>query len=164
MTAEMLAFAGVAVVLLASSLGVVLTPNLFHAILYLAVALVATGVVFLLLDAPFLFGVQLLLYAGGVVTIVVFAIMLTERLVGTSIRQTSRYLVNGALVSLAVFVGVAGFLVQAPPSAPRPAWPGDLTVAVGQALVGAFAVPLELLGVLLVIALLGALYFARSEG
>jgi NADH-quinone oxidoreductase subunit J len=163
-TAEMLAFAGVAVVLLASSLGVVLTPNLFHAILYLAVALVATGVVFLLLDAPFLFGVQLLLYAGGVVTIVVFAIMLTERLVGTSIRQTSRYLVNGALVSLAVFVGVAGFLVQAPPSAPRPPWPGDLTVAVGQALVGAFAVPLELLGVLLVIALLGALYFARSEG
>ena len=164
MTAEMLAFAGVAVVLLASSLGVVLTPNLFHAILYLAVALVSTGVVFLLLDAPFLFGVQLLLYAGGVVTIVVFAIMLTERLVGTSIRQTNRYLVNGALVSLAVFVGVVGFLVQAPPSAPRPAWPGDLTVAVGQALVGAYAVPLELLGVLLVIALLGALYFARSEG
>jgi len=163
-TAEMLAFAGVAVVLLASSLGVVLTPNLFHAILYLAVALVSTGVVFLLLDAPFLFGVQLLLYAGGVVTIVVFAIMLTERLVGTSIRQTSRYLVNGALVSLAVFVGVVGFLVQAPPSTPRPAWPGDLTVAVGQALVGPFAVPLELLGVLLVIALLGALYFARSEG
>jgi NADH-quinone oxidoreductase subunit J len=163
-TVEMLAFAGVAVVLLASSLGVVLTPNLFHAILYLAVALVATGVVFLLLDAPFLFGVQLLLYAGGVVTIVVFAIMLTERLVGTSIRQTSRYLINGALVSLAVLVGVVGFLLQAPPSAPRPAWPGDLTVAVGQALVGAFAIPLELLGVLLVIALLGALYFARTEG
>ncbi len=163
MTAETLAFAGVAVVLLASSLGVVLTPNLFHAVLYLAAALVATGVVFLLLDAPFLFGVQLLLYAGGVVTIVVFAIMLTERLVGTSIRQTSRYLVNGALLSAAVFVGVAGFLVQLPPAAPRPAWPGDLTVAVGRALVGPYAMPFELLGGLLVIALLGALYFARRE-
>jgi NADH-quinone oxidoreductase subunit J len=133
-------------------------------VLYLAVALVATGVVFLLLDAPFLFGVQLLLYAGGVVTIVVFAIMLTERLVGTSIRQASRYLVNGALVSAAVFTGVVAFLVQMPPSAPRPAWPGDLTAAVGRALVGAFAVPFELLGVLLLIALLGALYFARGEG
>src|SRR5262249_54440769 len=76
-TVETLAFAAVAVGRLASSLGVVLTPNLFHAVLYLAAALVATGVVFLLLDAPFLFGVQLLLYAGGVVTIVVFAIMLT---------------------------------------------------------------------------------------
>ena len=163
MTAEALAFAVVAVVLLASSLGVVLTPNLFHAVLFLAVALVATGVVFLLLDAPFLFGVQLLLYAGGVVAIVVFAIMLTERLVGQSIRQTSRYLINGALVSAALFVGVVGFLVQMPASGPRPAWPGDLTVAVGRALVGAFAIPLELLGVLLVIALVGALYFARSE-
>jgi NADH:ubiquinone oxidoreductase subunit 6 (subunit J) len=162
-TAETLAFAGVAVVLLGSSLGVVLTPNLFHAVLYLAVALVATGIVFLLLDAPFLFGVQLLLYAGGVVTIVVFAIMLTERLVGASIRQTSRYLVNGLLVSSAVFVGVVGFLVQAPPGPARPAWPGDLTVAVGRALVGAFAIPFELLGVLLVLALVGALYFARSD-
>ena len=163
MTAETVGFWAVAVVLLASSLAVVITPNLFHAVLFLAVALVATGGVFLLLDAPFLFGVQLLLYAGGVVTIVVFAIMLTERLVGESIRQTSRYLVNGALLSAAVFVGVAGFLVQLPAGRGRPAWPGDLTVALGRALVGPYAVALELLGVLLVIALLGALYFARSE-
>ena len=163
MTAEMLAFAGVAVVLLASSLGVVLTPNLFHAVLYLAAALVATGVVFLLLDAPFLFAVQLLLYAGGVVAIVVFAIMLTERLVGASIRQASRHLINGALVSAAVFVGVVGFLVQMPPAGPRPPWPDELTVLVGRALVDVFAIPFELLGVLLVIALIGALYFARTE-
>ncbi len=163
MTAETVGFAGVAVVLLASSLAVVLVRNLFHAVLALALALVATGAVFLLLDAPFLFAVQLLLYAGGVVTIVVFAIMLTERLVGESIRQTSRHLVIGALLSAAVFVGVAGFLVQLPAGTGRPAWPGDLTVALGRALVGPYAVALELLGVLLVIALLGALYFARSE-
>jgi NADH-quinone oxidoreductase subunit J len=162
-TAEAVAFAGVAVVLLGASLAVVLTPNLFHAVLYLAVALVATGAVFLLLDAPFLFGVQLLLYAGGVVTIVVFAIMLTERLVGQTLRSASRYMINGAVLSAAVFVGIAGFLVQAPAAADRPPLAGDLTVAVGRALVGAFALPLQLLGVLLVIALLGALYFARSE-
>src|SRR5262245_23479355 len=160
----MLGFAAVAVVLLAASLGVVLTPNLFHAVLYLAAALVATGVVFLLLDAPFLFGVQLLLYAGGVVTIVVFAIMLTERLVGTSIRQTSRFLINGALLSAAVFVGVVGFLVQMPPaSGVRTSWPGELTALLGRALVGPYVMPFELLAVLLVIALLGALYFARSD-
>ena len=163
MTGEMLGFAAVAVVLLAASLGVVLTPNLFHAVLYLAAALVATGVVFLLLDAPFLFGVQLLLYAGGVVTIVVFAIMLTERLVGQSIRQTSRYLINGAVLSAAVFVGVVGFLVQMPAIGPRQAWPGELTALLGRALMGPFVMPFELLAVLLVIALLGALYFARSD-
>ena len=113
MTGEALGFWGVAVVLLASSLGVVLTRNLFHAVLYLAAALVATAVVFLLLDSPFLFAVQLLLYAGGVVTIVVFAIMLTERLVGQTLTQTNRYIVNGAIVSAAVFAAIAGFLLQA---------------------------------------------------
>lgn len=167
MTLETLGFWAVAAVLLASSLAVVLTPNLFHAVLYLAVALVATGVVFLLLDSPFLFAVQLLLYAGGVVTIVVFAIMLTERLVGDRIVQTSRYAVNGAIVAAAVFIGVVGFLVQRPgagtaaPGGARPA--GDVTAAIGRALVGPFAFTLELLGVLLVVALLGALHFARPE-
>ena len=163
MTLEAVGFWVVAVALLASSLGVVLTPNLFHAVLYLAGALVATGVVFLLLDSPFLFGVQLLLYAGGVVTIVVFAIMLTERLVGERITQTSRYVVNGAVVAAGVFVGVVGFLIQAPRPASRPALGADPMPAIGQALVGPFAAALELLGVLLVIALLGALYFARTE-
>jgi NADH-quinone oxidoreductase subunit J len=163
LTAETLGFWVVAVVLVAGSLGVVLTPNLFHAVLWLAVALVATGVVFLLLDSPFLFAVQLLLYAGGVVTIVVFAIMLTERLVGESIRQASRYVFNGAVLAAAVFIGIAGFLTGVGGGAPRPAAGGDQLTALGRALVGPFAVPLQLLGVLLVVALLGALYFARTD-
>jgi len=60
-TAEVLGFWVMAVVLVGASLGVVLTPNLFHAVLYLAAALEATGGVFLLLQSAFLFGVQLLL-------------------------------------------------------------------------------------------------------
>jgi NADH:ubiquinone oxidoreductase subunit 6 (subunit J) len=162
-TLETVGFSVVAVALLASSLAVVLTPNLFHAVLYLAAALVATGLVFLLLAQPFLFAVQLLLYAGGVVTIVVFAIMLTERLVGERITQTSRHLLNGAVVAAAVFVGVVGFVVRAPLGGAPAAQSVDPTVAIGRELVGPYAVPLELLGGLLVVALLGALYFARSD-
>ncbi len=163
MTLEMVGFWMVAAVLVASSLAVVLTPNLFHAVLYLAAALVATGLVFLLLDSPFLFAVQLLLYAVGVMTVVVFAIMLTERLVGERIVQTSRSLLNGAVVAAAVFVGVVGFLIRAPRSVLRPMLDADATPAIGRALVGPFAVTLELLGLLLVVALLGALYFARTD-
>jgi NADH-quinone oxidoreductase subunit J len=161
-TATAAAFWTVAAALLASSLAVVLTPNLFHAVLYLAAALVATAVVFLLLAAPFLFGVQLLLYAGGVVTILVFAIMLTERLVGERIAQTTRWLVNGAIVAAAVFVGVAGFIARAPDRM-APALAGDRTGEIARAVTGPFAVAFELLGVLLVTALLGAIYFARAE-
>ncbi|MBI2205938.1 MAG: NADH-quinone oxidoreductase subunit J [Candidatus Rokubacteria bacterium] len=163
MIVETVGFAVVAVVLLASSLAVVLTKNLFHAVLYLAAALVSTAGIFLLLASPFLFAVQLLLYAGGVVTIVVFAIMLTERLVGERIAQTSRDIVNGAIVAAAVLVAVIGFLVQAPAMTPPATAVAEQTVAIGKALVGPFAVPLELLGLLLVAALLGAVYFARAE-
>jgi NADH-quinone oxidoreductase subunit J len=159
---EILGFWVAAVVLVTASLGVVLTPNLFHAVLWLAAALVTTGGVFLLLDSPFLFAVQLLLYAGGVVTIAVFAIMLTERLVGESIRQTNRFVFNGAVLAAAVFAGIVSFLVQAPAAA-RPVVSGDQLRELGLALVGPFAAPLQLVGVLLVIALLGALYFARTE-
>jgi len=162
-TLERVGFWAVAVVLLASSLAVVLTPNLFHAVLYLALALVATGVVFLLLAQPFLFAVQLLLYAGGVVTIVVFAIMLTERLVGERIVQTSRFILNGAVVAAAVFVGIVGFIGERPRGILGAPPAADTTAAIGRALVGPFALTLELLGVLLVVALLGALYLARVE-
>jgi NADH:ubiquinone oxidoreductase subunit 6 (subunit J) len=164
MTAEVVGFWLAAVVLVGGALGVVLTPNLFHAaVLYLPAALVATGAVFWLLDSPFLFGVQLLLYAGGVVTIVVFAIMLTERLVGESIRQSNRFVFNGAVLALAVFVGVAGFIVQRGSVPAAAAKGGEQMLAIGQALVGPFGAVLQLLGVLLVVSLLGALYFARTE-
>jgi NADH-quinone oxidoreductase subunit J len=159
---EIVGFWVAAVVLVAASLAVVLTPNLFHAVLWLALALVATGGVFLLLDSPFLFAVQLLLYAGGVVTIAVFAIMLTERLVGASIRQTTRFVFNGAVLAAAVFVGIGGFLLQAD-SLPHAAATGDQLRDLGRALVGPYAATLQLVGVLLVAALLGAVYFARTE-
>jgi NADH-quinone oxidoreductase subunit J len=162
-TLETAAFWGLAALLLASALGVVLTKNLFHAVLYLAATLVATAGVFLLLGAAFLFGVQLLLYAGGVVTIVVFAIMLTERLVGERIQHTSRYLINGAVVSAAVFAGVLMFVGQAGSPAFRRSLPDDVTPGLGDLLLTRYLLPFELLAILLLAALLGALYFARED-
>lgn len=163
MTGEAVAFAVVAVALVAASLGVVLTRNLFHAVLFLAAALVVTGVVFLLLDSAFLFAVQLLLYAGGVVIIVVFAIMLTERLAGERLAHVSHHLANGALVAAAVLMAVLGFLAQGRGGPGRPVLAGDTTAAIGRAVVGPHALGFTLLAVLLVAALIGALYFARDE-
>jgi NADH-quinone oxidoreductase subunit J len=160
---EPIAFGGLAVVLLASALAVVLSKNLFHSVLYLALALVGTAGIFLTLDAEFLAAVQVLLYAGGVVTIVVFAIVVTERLVGQRITQTSRHLVRAGLASgvlLAVLVGVIAraALVPRPPIARS-----DLTQLIGRAVLTHWVMPFELLGVLFLASLLGALYFARPD-
>ena len=70
MTLEALAFWIPAILLVASALAVVLSKNLFHSVLWLALALTCTAGIFLGLQAEFLAAVQLLLYAGGIVTIV----------------------------------------------------------------------------------------------
>jgi NADH:ubiquinone oxidoreductase subunit 6 (subunit J) len=160
---EPLAFWGLAAVLLASAFAVVLSKNLFHSVLYLALSLTATAGIFLSLDAEFLAAVQLLLYAGGVITIVVFAIVVTERLVGDRITQTSRQLVNGFVVAGSLLVAVLLFLRSVPLPTTRPEMTGDLTRAIGQILLTRYVLPFELLAVLFVAALLGAIYFARPD-
>jgi NADH:ubiquinone oxidoreductase subunit 6 (subunit J) len=163
MTLEVVTFWGLAVLLIGSALAVVLTKNLFHSVLYLALSLTATAGVFLALDAEFLAAVQLLLYAGGVVTIVVFAIVVTERLVGDRITQTSRHILTGLVLAGALLLGILRFLRGADLPVERPVIAVDVTRAIGQVLLTEFVLPFELLAVLLLVGLLGALYFARPD-
>jgi NADH:ubiquinone oxidoreductase subunit 6 (subunit J) len=160
---EPIAFWALAVILLASALAVVFTKNLFHSVLYLALALVGTAGIFLTLDAEFLAAVQILLYAGGVVTIAVFAIVVTERLVGDRITQTSRYLVSGGVIAGGLMIVLVRFIAYAPLPVARPPVRGDLTLAIGRAVLTEWVLSFELLGVLFLAALVGALYFARPD-
>jgi NADH-quinone oxidoreductase subunit J len=160
---ETLAFWSLAVVLVGSALAVVLSKNLFHSVLWLALALTGTAGVFLLLEAEFLAAVQLLLYAGGIVTIVVFAIVVTERLVGERISQTNRRITAGAVTSLAFIALVVNTIVRQSLPAATQALPADLTRTLGESVLTRFVLPFELLGVLMLAAMLGAVYFARPE-
>ena len=160
---EQIAFAALSVILVGSALAVVLSKNLFHAVLWLALALTGTAGIFLLLDAEFLAAVQLLLYAGGIITIVVFAIVVTERLVGERLTQTNMRIGGGALVS-AVFLGFMVVVLgkRALPVS-RPEMPGDLTRLIGESVLTRYVLPFELLAVLMLAGMLGAIYFARPE-
>src|SRR3972149_10894421 len=91
-----------AALLLISALGVAFLKNLFHSDLALAAVLVLTAVLFLTLQAEFVAAVQILLYTGGVITLVVFAIMLTEKLIGTRLTQTNRKMAVAGSLSLAL--------------------------------------------------------------
>lgn len=163
MTLATAAFWGFAAVLVGAGLALVLSKNLFHSVLWLALALVATAGVFLSLDAEFLAAVQILLYAGGVVTVVVFAIVVTERLVGERLSHTSRRVLTGGAVSAALLVLLVRAVSSAQIDMPRPTIAGDLTRQIGMSLLTRFALPFELLAVLLTVGLLAASYFARPE-
>ena len=163
MTGEVLAFWVLGFVLVGSALAVVLSKNLFHAVLWLALALTGTAGVFLELDAEFLAAVQLLLYAGGIVTIVVFAIVVTERLVGERISQTSRRIAASAVVAAALLATILSAISERPLPVTPPALPADLTRNIGDAVLTRFVMPFELLALLMLAALMGAIYFARPD-
>jgi NADH:ubiquinone oxidoreductase subunit 6 (subunit J) len=162
-TLSLVAFWCLAVVLVGSALAVVLTKNLFHSVLFLALALTGTAGLFLTLDAEFLAAVQLLLYAGGVITIVVFAIVVTERLVADRITQSSRRIGGGALLTAALLAALLRIITRASVTDARPPMTDDTTFRMGEALLTRHAMSLELLAVLLLASLIGAIYFARPE-
>jgi NADH:ubiquinone oxidoreductase subunit 6 (subunit J) len=158
-----IAFWVLSMLLVGSALAVVLSKNLFHAVLWLALALTGTAGIFLLLNAEFLAAVQLLLYAGGIITIVVFAIVVTERLVGERLSQTNRGVVSGGLVAIALLVIIVNTLMQRElPSTPLPQL-SDITRLMGEQVLTTFVLPFELLSLLMLVAMLGAIYFARPE-
>ena len=163
MTGEVLGFWCLSAVLVSSALAVVLTKNLFHAVLWLALALTGTAGVFLLLDAEFLAAVQLLLYAGGIVTVVVFAIVVTEKLIGERLSQTSRHIAGGAVVSAALVWLIVSAIMERPLATTRMPMAGDLTQTIGETVLTRFVLPFELLAVLMLAGLMSAIYFARPE-
>jgi NADH-quinone oxidoreductase subunit J len=158
-----IAFWAFAVILVGAGAAVVLGKNLFHSVLFLALALVATAGIFLTLDAEFIAAVQVLLYTGGVVTVVVFAIVVTERLVGERLSHTNRRIFTGGLIAAALAVLLVRAISRAQLATTWPAVEGDLTRRLGTSLLTQFTLPFELLGVLLLVGMLGASYFARPE-
>ena len=163
MSLEVVAFWVLAVLLVGSALAVVLAKNLFHAVLWLALALTGTAGVFLLLNAEFLAAVQLLLYAGGVITIAVFAIVVTERLIGERLTQTNRRIAEGAAVSIALMALIVSAIREQPLDLGAARMTDEVTRTVGERVLTQFVLPFELLALLLVVGLVAASYFARPE-
>jgi NADH-quinone oxidoreductase subunit J len=161
---DLVVMAAVAGILLVSAGYVVSGANLVHGVLMLAVLLFSTAVLFILLHAPFLAGIQVMLYAGGVITLMLFAIMLTRRGSGVAIvnetlrgRRAPGVLISGALCSVLCWAihGTEDLVVVAD---------ADLTTHdLGVELFTTHALALEVLGVLLLAATIGAIVLARKR-
>ena len=153
-----LAFFGLAACLLAAALAVVTAKSLFRAAFALSGALVATAGFYLLLSAPLLAAVQILLYTGGVLTLVVFALVVAgANTEGARWRRP----IPAAVLSLAVFAALASSVRKL--SAALPVGGLESGKDVGLLLFGDYLVPFELLSVLLLGAVFGALLVARKD-
>ena len=147
---------------LIAALLTVTVRNLFHAAIFLTFTLLGVAIIYFFLHAEFLAGVQILVYVGAIMTLVIFAIMLTSKIGDPAVPQTNhqRWPVLAALLAFA-FVLI--------PTIVKTHWKlsetGQMTdaVEIGKALMGKFVFPFELISVVLLVALIGAIATARSD-
>jgi len=147
-----------------AALGVVLVRNLFHAALCLVVALLGIAGIFFALHAEFLAVVQILLYVGAVMTLVIFAIMLTERFGDKTVKQNNN-LSLPAMIGSVIFLAAMTRLLTNTPWIFREGSTGTPvdTYKLGEALMGTYVFPFEVISVVLIAALIGAVVIAKKD-
>lgn len=159
-----IAFVLVGIATLGAALVTVTTRQLVHAALWLIVTLGGLAVEYLLLTAEFIAWVQVLIYVGSVVVLLLFGLMLTRAPIGRSPDADS----ENRWVALAVAVAAAGTLVWVVVDAFRTTWielDGPVqgsTEATGSFLFRNWVLPFEALSVLLLAALVGAIVLSRK--
>ena len=144
-----------------AALRLVTAKNVVHAALYLVGALAAVGGVYLLLAAEFVAWVQVLIYVGAIVVLLLFGLMLTRAPIGREALDNQQ---RGfaAIVGLAVLAGLV-ILVLDSFSEARIDLTTSRTAQVGESLFTRFVLPFEVVSFLLLAALVGAIVLARKE-
>lgn len=168
MTLDQIFFILTAVVILAASVLVVTTPKMIHAALWLILALAGVAVIFVLLQAPFFAVVQVVVYIGAIAVLFIFAVMLTRKAMMDSGPQINKYAILAGLLSLLLFGGLAYMIFSwsgAQAVLADPTAPADSIVNLGAALVSpdGFLLPFEVASILLLAALIGAIYIGRDR-
>ncbi len=156
----------VAVVTLLAALLVVTTPNLVHAALWLILTLFGVAATFVLLNATFLAVVQVVVYIGAIAVLMIFAIMLTRRVMKDSGPQTNSNWVWAALLGLVLFAGLTFVLINSGAAdASLSTLSADPVTQLGKELVSpnAYVIPFELASVLLLAAMIGAIVIAWKK-
>lgn len=154
-----------AAVILSGAWIVVTARNLVHAALCMALCFFGVAGLFVLLDAPFLAIVAVVIGAGGISIIIIFAIMLTRRAGMGDAPLTNRWPWALAISCLLFFGLLTALLISVPwPNATSPI-SQDTVAALGDALLepNQYLIPFELASVLLLTALIGAAFVARGK-
>jgi NADH-quinone oxidoreductase subunit J len=167
-------FGLVALVAVASAIGMLTSTNAVHAVLFLVINFICIALFYLGLDAPFLAMVQVSVYAGAIMVLFLFVIMLlgAERV---TLQSKLRWQAPMAIVlvialmaaTLLLFLNAREEAGLKPPEPISEAAPEESAFgsprAVGEALFGTYLLPFEMTGVLLLVAMIGAVVLVRDE-
>ncbi len=162
---ETIVFFLLAFVIIASAIAVVTMRNIFHCALMLILCLFCVAGLYILLSAEFLAVVQVLLYVGAIAILMIFAIMLTSKLAGREKQMSNEQTFIGGFLAIVFAGGVIYAVRETFFRVSTEALPtGDNSLAIGNALMTEFVLPFEVVSILLLAALIGAIILARREG
>jgi NADH-quinone oxidoreductase subunit J len=154
----------IAVIMGFSALRVVTTSNVVHAALYLVGTLLGAAAMFALLYAEFVAWVQVLVYVGAIVVLMLFGLMLTRAPIGKgNLDNDQRWL--AALCSLALFIVTSWVMLDAFEGEEISFSRSIATTAenVGDVIFSTYVLPFEVVSILLLAALVGAIVIARRD-
>jgi NADH-quinone oxidoreductase subunit J len=159
-----LTFAILGVLTIAGAAAALTLRNLVHCVLALTLSFLGLAGFYLQLSAQFVGFAQVLVYVGAVAILVVFAVLLTRGADPTFQRIFSQSWLWSGVVSMAVF-GVLAWAIQSSAVARRelPLQPEATVKQIGDALMSRYALPLEVIGLLLTVALIGGVTIAMRE-
>ena len=165
MSAEALVFWVFALVTVASAGVVVLSRTLIYSAFALLFTFFGVAGLYVMLGADFLAAVQLLVYVGGILVLLLFGVMLTHRIYGLDLRsELGRPLdwLGPASIAVGLFVILSATALRTQWAAtPRP--PAPTTEAIGRLFMGQYLLPFEAASILLLVALVGAAMIVRRR-
>lgn len=142
---------------------VVTLKNIFHSLLFLILCFFSIAGIYILLSAEFIAAVQVLIYVGAITVLLIFAIMLTAQLYSPSIRQSNEQVIPGLLVVGTLLVVTLSVLSRTSWRISTQGIEGQSTVSIGKALLTTYVLPFEVVSLVLLAALIGAVIIARKE-
>lgn len=156
-------FLSIAAISIFAALRLVTAKNLVHAALYLVVALLGVATTFLMLTAEFVAWVQVLIYVGAVIVLLLFGLMLTRAPIGKTALDRQQGLI-AAPVAIGLFVVTMPVLWRYFGGREISfAETSGNTEALGTELFTRFVLPFEVVSVLLLAALIGAVFLAKRD-
>jgi NADH-quinone oxidoreductase subunit J len=160
---EAMLFYAVAGSTVASALGVCISRNIVRMAVWLFVALGSVAMLYFMLAANFLAAIQLIVYVGGVLVLLIFGVMLTSKSPWVRFDTPKWELLAATVVCGALAVCLCIVLSRTTWSGTAQVVPGATVAALGERLLTTYLVPFEVAGVLLMIVMVGAAHLARQE-
>jgi NADH-quinone oxidoreductase subunit J len=154
--------AGVAVL---ATVMVITSYNMIHALIYLVVSFLAIAVVFFVLGAPFIAALEIIIYAGAIVVLVIFVIMMLN-LRDETVAEEKTWLTRGIFIFPAILstilLGELIYIIVQGGSTPLDR-PTISSAEVGMSLYGPYVIGVELSGILLMSGIVGAYHLGRQK-